>query len=534
MTELMRTRSTELESSLFALSALLPGDKVRAASNELIKRYVEGHGHLDGHLVWGDFKDTQFLVGGSSKLDGSEPQIYSSHLDNDVTRALHSHYPLDSTPVGRVILSADGDWLYWFTSNGSAPVDKQVEAPVRGFAISQNLFGEVLDVFNSTLKLTKAEKRAAFHVVGGISVNESAELDSVSVETKRTQIKQSCTKLDCRGQTQLVKLIVGQLAHLISVSSAETSSVSVADRFVDQYLPDDARLTVVRLPNGRLVRYLDSGPENGRPVVFNYAIPYPNTLVNAGPFLEANNLRIVTPLRFGYLEPEIYSEDSPELRAYDHADDDIIDLVRFLFRQPVAIIGSSTATVNTIRLIDKAPVLFDHLICLSPILGTLGGEVSRDLGEFFRGLLDAAKTEGSVARLGWVMRQFNTDSKVLAEVMMNIYGENKNDVRSLSQEINGHTVFDALADAYRYSYVGTTVDFTRAIEDWESPFQRLRIPITILRGAADTAVSAKILQRLSELNADVSVCEIETGGHFITSLPSHAKETWAHIARVLT
>ena len=131
-------------------------------------------------------------------------------------------------------------------------------------------------------------------------------------------------------------------------------------------MPKDARLTTLRLPNGRLVRYLDSGPANGLPIIFNHAIPYPNSLVNAGRYLREHRLRIITPLRFGYLEPDIFSETSAELLEFRHADDDILDLVAYLFDEPVPIMGSSTLTVNTIRLIDRRPELFSQLICMSP------------------------------------------------------------------------------------------------------------------------------------------------------------------------
>ena len=131
------------------------------------------------------------------------------------------------------------------------------------------------------------------------------------------------------------------------------------------------------------------------------------------------------------------------------------------------------------------------------------------------------------------MRQFNTDAKVLAEVMLNIYGENESDVLSLNQKINGHTVFDALAEAYKYSYIGTTVDFSRAIEPWEQAFAKLNIPISIIRGAGDGAVSEKVLARLYEITSTITVSEVVGSGHFITSNPADAAQAWQLIRDAL-
>lgn len=344
-------------------------------------------GSLDGELIWIDFGDDgAFVSGGGTNMNGAATRSYHSTEDHPVLTALASHFPKSGVAVGQASLSDDGDWLYWFAPKATSSVLELSLARARGFAVSLALFNELLEIFSRQAGLTPGEKRAVFHLVGGATVPQSAAIDNVSTETKRSQVKASCAKLSCRGQTQLVRLAVGQLAHLISVSSAEASSTETAEWYRQTYLTNDARLHIVRLPNGRLMRYFDSGPANGRPLIFHYAIPFPLSLVDITSYLADLNLRVITPVRLGYLEPDVFSETSADVLDLSQGDDDIIALVRMLFNTPVPIIGSSTATVSAIRLIEKAPQQFSNLICLSPILARLAGRYQRISASFSKQL----------------------------------------------------------------------------------------------------------------------------------------------------
>ena len=224
--------NSELRPSLSALSSLLPNNMYKVAANDLVQYYIDQNGMPGGQLLWADFQDGKFTRGGGTTLNGTSTRLFVNVSDDKILEDLLEHYPQDPIAVGQTILSADGHWLFWFTSRATSEPNQQPAISVRGFCIDLQLFGEILQIFDRDAGLTKAERRATFYLVGGLTLAESAARDNVAIETKRTQIKQSCTKLNCRGQTQLVKLVMGQLAYLISITSAETSSVSVAEEFV--------------------------------------------------------------------------------------------------------------------------------------------------------------------------------------------------------------------------------------------------------------------------------------------------------------
>lgn len=131
------------------------------------------------------------------------------------------------------------------------------------------------------------------------------------------------------------------------------------------------------------------------------------------------------------------------------------------------------------------------------------------------------------------MRSYNTNAKSLGEVMTVMYGDNDADREVLTIKVNGRSLFQALADAYKYSFIGITEDFRRAAEPWEAAFSKLQAPVHVITGSADKAFSQTTLAHIKGLNANLNHLEIETGGHFITTRKSDAQTVWGYIAHLL-
>jgi len=62
--------------------------------------------------------------------------------------------------------------------------------------------------------LTPAESRVAQKLMAGLSTQEVADQNAVSINTVRTQVKSLLSKTDCRRQSQLVRLLYRSVASL--------------------------------------------------------------------------------------------------------------------------------------------------------------------------------------------------------------------------------------------------------------------------------------------------------------------------------
>ena len=206
----------------------------------------------------------------------------------------------------------------WKQSSTALP-NKQIKI----IQINEHVFKEIIKIANQETKLTNAELRVMFQLTGGLTLKESATLDGVSTHTKREQSKIIFAKLECSGQVDLIRLIMGQLIELIYVCNAETDHTNVAETFARRYYQNEADLIVKRLPNERTIRYFEYGPQNGKPVLVMHGMLFPIVIPNSKEIVIQHNLKLIIPLRLGYLEDQSTAQllshsDLTEPVSYTH------------------------------------------------------------------------------------------------------------------------------------------------------------------------------------------------------------------------
>ena len=106
--------------------------------------------------------------------------------------------------------------------------------------------------------------------MAGLSARDAAEIDGVSVDTKRVQIKSLCAKMECSGQADLIRLIIGQLVLVVALANSESHLNDDAEAFLARYLAEDVTLAAHRLPNGRVLRVLECGRPDATPVSYTH------------------------------------------------------------------------------------------------------------------------------------------------------------------------------------------------------------------------------------------------------------------------
>lgn len=158
-----------------------------------------------------------FLRGGISDLAQRTTQLVASVDEDGDIAELTRLVMKEGAGAGALVPLHDPERLAWFLPIAAGQSAGPSTARLRGLMMTEAIFRDVIDRLNPGVDLTGAEHRVLFQIVAGLTPRAAADADAVSFETKRAHIKTASGKLHCAGQRDLVRKLLGQLVHLLSV-----------------------------------------------------------------------------------------------------------------------------------------------------------------------------------------------------------------------------------------------------------------------------------------------------------------------------
>lgn len=513
-----------LGDSLRDVFGVLPDDIATSATSELLER-VRGGAHGLAALPWVDFDSHGAVVrAGVTTLEDQSLRLVANPDDHPDIAAL-VRQASGSILVGQVMTARGGDRFYWYAPAPAAFADAADPTRLRGLAITLPVFAALVDRFDGSRHVTTAEKRMLFQLVAGLGPREAADADGVSFETKRAQVKSLCGKLDCGGQTDLVRRAMGQLVHLLHVPRPAAAETLVAETFARRHLPPSVRLSIHLLDHRRALRVFEVGPASGRPVLVAHGMLFPLLLLNAGAQCERLGIRLLVPLRSGYLDEQ---SAATLLHGTDAARDQD-DVARYIarFGERVPLIGHSVGAGWALAFARRHPERVGPLILLSP--NFLG---DRQPGSVFASFLDGlralAARPGVLRYVAWQFRKQFLDAKVLRQAWRRICGDSADDLAVLDGLVGAGPIYSWFEAAYRNSVAGAADDMNAASGDWRAVLADLQRPVTVVIGPADPI--ARDREALAGLSG-VRVEEMPAGGHLVAA--SHSEPVWDAIVDAL-
>lgn len=298
--EKLRSNPQETINNIFSL---IDANESRIAALTAVNARTTSGTNTQVEIQWADF-DTQgrFLRGGVSY-----PQMLSSRLLQNPEQGRFASEMTElmggkSIKIGELVASQHSEGYYWSTPLKPGPQRLFSPNGTRMVFLTAPLVGEVLHIFNPESGITPGEERITYQLLVGLTVAEAAQQDGVATETKRSQLKGAMHKLDVGRQSELTRVVTTQLLQLLHACDSFESATGIAESFVSNHLDRDVSLSVARLRNGRLIRYLEIGPRAGQEILVMHGYLFPLTFMYAHEVLEELNLKLIIPLRTGYLD----------------------------------------------------------------------------------------------------------------------------------------------------------------------------------------------------------------------------------------
>lgn len=512
--------------------SLLAQDQAKAAVEETLGNFATNDISKVASLKWAEFEMSgKFIRAGSSDIKEQTTKIFAKPFEDVDIKRLIDFSELGGIEPGALVPVAGLDCFLWFVPVTSSSRTDITPMRLRGFCIWATLFHEVMQIFNPPASLTASEQRICFQTVAGLSLREAASVDNVSVETKRSQMKSLCRKMQCSGQADILRKVLGQMVHFLSISEAEAAHARLAEQFVTNHLSKHVSLTIKRLPNGRIMRMLECGPIGGRPVIMIHGMMFAQFIKGLSGKLEELNLRLIVPLRHGHLEAQtmssLYEDDYVISKSIE-------DLALFLIEfgpSPAVVLGNSMGAPIAANFANKHPKLVSQLILLSANLAEGIPADSHMLDRFYTGLNHLVTRPGLFRLVAWQFRKYYVDEKTVRKVFGKLFGRSTDDIDVLEGKYTGASAYPMFIEHYKTSIKGIAEDFSFVMQNWKREFCRLRVNTTYIHGADDPVVALDEFQDSALQNPNAKILSIEGAGHFMAL--SHANQVWTEIHKIV-
>ena len=479
-------------------------------------------------LKWADFDARgRFLRGGVSNLSDYTTTLAASPGSDPAIAAMAREAADGAAQPGRVVCSPDREAFVLFLPGTAASATAAPVPTVRGFLIDLPVFSTVLAAFGGENRLTEAERRVAFQLVAGVSLRQAADLDRVSVETKRAQIKSAAAKMQCAGQVDLVRTLTGQLAYVLALADNEAGHAGFAERFVATRLDGDARLSVERLPNGRIARCIECGPAEGRPVVVLHGMMFGMLLSGAGPYLEAEGLRLLMPIRHGYLDARPVLDLRGTGRMIAESLEDLSLLLARRSLAPATLLGHSLGANLAISFAARHPGLADRLVLLSTNRADPGAEQGGYAGRLYGGYKRLTRRDGLTRAITLEFSRHYRDREASRTILHRLFGHTPADVAALEGDGTALPVYDWFADLYASSVAGISEDYDFAMTA-RPPLRLPAIPALFVHGTEDPLTPVDRIAALAATWPGARIAAVEGAGHFVSA--THAGAMWRAVA----
>jgi pimeloyl-ACP methyl ester carboxylesterase len=507
--------------------SILPDEAIPEAVRNTLTRLRADQGVGNPLLKWADFTPSgRFLRGGITTMSDYINRTITNPEDDSEIAAMVADVADGGAEAGRVIRDIEGESFYWFLPIVTSSDVSAFEPRLRGFRVDQGVFDAIVSYFNSGRGLTLSERRVAFQLVSGSSLREAADVDGVGVETKRAQSKSAAAKMQCGGQIDLVRTLLGQLVQVLAISQGGADHARIAEHFIASHIGSQAELTVLQRSDHEFLRLIEIGPRDGVPLVFCHGMMFGMLLLGSADLLERHNLRLMMPVRRGYLENRPVLGLRAESNLIDASLEDLDFVMSTLPRGNRNVLGQSLGGGLAVEFARRHPGKVDRLVLASTNLARANAAESGFADELYKAYRNLIRTGGLSRAITLEFSAHYPDETKSRTILYRMFGDCHADCEAMEGLGLAPPVHGWFADLYRSSVAGVAEDYAFTMRALKLP--RLKIPVMVAHGGEDP------LTRPDDIRKAISHWEnsrfhlFPEAGHFLTA--SHGEQFWDTVA----
>lgn len=507
---------------------------IGSLSEDVWKKYDENRTKLQEVIYWVEFErgNNKLIRCGYSKFSGMSTSLLSGPEKNTEIMSIVERTKMGDLREGDVEALPSRQSFFWVLPYKPYFDRDVMVSRTKVLLITAEAFFAAVDFFNENAQLTKAEKRVLFQIIMGLSLREAAKSDSVKIETKREQLKKVFRKLHCDSQLILTRTIFSQMVSFIFACDVDVEGIRVSEDFANSHFQGDWSYGLKKLQNGRTIRFFESGPLDGKPVLLIHGMLFLPALSGCQEKLKEHNIRLTIPIRPGYLEQ---FDNGVLIGDYNFTNQTIEDIGYFIketFESGVNVLAHNLGGPIALQLGSRYPELVLKLLIVSTALPSRGFEKNLVFQSFLTGLQSLIQNKYMAEIIAQKMLKFTRTTQQLKANLTRIYRDCPSDLEALDVLVGDDYSHQWSAATYRCGIVGINEDYRFLLGNWRKNFSSVAVPIDFIHGDRSPTAPLNELEKLVSENDLARARIISDAGHL--AIVSHPDQVWQCLSDSLT
>ena len=256
---------------------------------------------------------------------------------------------------------------------------------------------------------------------------------------------------------------------------------------------------------------------------------FPSLVLDAEPYLEQHGLRLVLPLRGGFLDDQ---PASGILEINKLVEDNIEDLSQFIecnWGEPITVLGHNMGGVYALLLAARRSDLVKSVIAASVNL-MRGEEKNGTISSKFVGGLRKLASDVGIYEVAAKHFQktalYNEQTAKL--VLRRLFKDSPSDLDFVNGRVGSGPAFEWFRQIALHSAIGVAADVSVLSGPIENYIRGTKKPVAFVHGSADPYTSKEELKAYASLNPRATVTVLEEGGHYVSA--SHPVAFWQAVS----
>lgn len=508
--------------SLEQVFSVLPEQQASEAQQLTLKKISGNNGIANSPLSWADFDESgRFKSGGVTDIAGSYFRRMKDVSQEPDIADLVKVVEEGGLKAGLMEYSPAKNAILWFVPSLMRSAAGLPESTYRGIFITEPIIHELLNIFNHEALISKAEKHLIFQLAAGMTLRSAADIDGLKIETKRTQLKSICSKLQCGGQNDLLRHILGQLVYFFSLTNVKNNRSASLSDFVDKFLFPDTRIVEQRLSNNRIMRVLERGPTNGKPLLIIHGMLWPLRLMGPAKLLKEKNIRMIVPIRSGYIEEKAYETSGNERDLVEQSIQDIALYQQECLDSKMTILGMSYGGAIALKYASQFPHLISKLFIVSFNPAVANAVNKNFLGKLFNGLRSLPNRSGIFRPLAWQFKKYYANEKTVNPILHKIHTGSQSDLDLISGKLGQAPLYPVFVRLFQNSILGISDDFQFVSSDIKALSKDVNIAVTFIHGSNDSMIDVNVVKKYVDNMQRANLKTIDKAGHHLFNTHEH-------------